>query len=49
MPTMQAIAYYTFAVENEQGLFGNELMRQSPGYVDAEATRLIKKRRSQRT
>ena len=46
MPTMQAVAYFNYATERQDSLFGVDIVRKSPGYIDAELARIISNRRA---
>ena len=46
MPTMQAVAYFNYATERQESLFGNDIVRKSPGYLDAELQKVLAKRRA---
>jgi hypothetical protein len=41
MPTMQAIAYFNFAIERQDSLFGSDIVRTSPGYVDQQLNKIL--------
>jgi len=45
MPTIQAVAYANWCSENEASLFGSNMVRVTPGYIDQQIDRILSKKR----
>ena len=45
MPTIQAVAYANWCSENEASIFGSNMIRVSPGYIDQQIDRLLAQKR----